>query len=501
MKRRSCRDFAEARSAYVDGYLGEAERQALLAHLSDCSSCREEVAALQRLRSLLTDTGRQSGAPVPNELAHRLAAIADVDDHTSRRAARARTVSAAGAVLLLVLIAGVGYVAAPAERGGIADPTAAVRTDFSAAVAQLPLTSTAVAAALVVSPQRLRTDDAEFVREPTMTGPDLDTRQVEALLDKAEWAAARVPYSGVQQVAAPRDGRTTAADVAVDFAPGTGARLAVRTLAGDQVAAGRVPTPAASRIAAGNQISALASAYRLTGTTGGTVLGRPVALVQAWSRQNPGAEYPAASWWIDTATGLVIRQQVYDHAGRLVLAAHYTSLSIGAADATAAPADAGATRALSTPTEPTDLLNRPLTTASFTTASAGALSSQGWFCHAELAGMQLVRLRADAPAEPGVLHMVYTDGLSTVSVFERRGRLADPPSASTWDPTLGAYRTDAMLNTATWQSGNAVFTVATDGPTALRDTVVAALPHDHAGGRTTMGRVRAGWSRILHALG
>jgi hypothetical protein len=501
VKRRSCRDFAEARSAYVDGYLGEDERQALLAHLSDCSDCRAEVAALQRLRSLLTDTGRQAGA-VPDALTDRLAAIARSDGAGSsdRRthAVMVRTMPLVGVALLLVLIAGVGYAAAPPDttRRGVPDPTAAVRSDFSAVIAQLPLTSAAVAAALTVDPMRLRASGVQVDDDPTMTGPQLDSGQIDSLLHRAAWAAARVPYSGVQQVVAPRDDRTTAADVAVDFAPATGSRIAVRTLAGDQVAGGLVPTPAASRIAGNNVIAALAARYRLTGITGGTVAGRPVALVRAWAK-DATTDKPAAGWWIDTATGLVLRQQLYDHTGRLVLAAHYTTLSVRRS-ASAAAVRSPVGREL---TASAGLLTRPLTTATFTTASAGALSSQGWFCHARLAGLQLVRLRADAPAEPGVLHMVYTDGLSTVSVFERRGDLADPPSASTWDPTLGAYRTDALVNAATWQSGDAVFTVATDGPTALRDAMVHALPHEEAAGPTTMGRIQAGWSRILHALG
>ncbi|GAB3923669.1 hypothetical protein GCM10011575_01760 [Microlunatus endophyticus] len=471
----------------------------MLAHLSDCATCREEVAALQRLRSLLTDTGRQAGV-LPADLTSRLAAIAEADDDPDQsRTVRLRTVSLAGMAVLLVLITGVGYLAAPPERDGIADPTAAVRADFSNAVSQLPLTSPAVAAALAADPRRLGagdTDpDTDIDPDPTMTGPALDRQRIVELLQRAEWASARVSYSGIQRVIAPRDDRTSAADVSIDFAPTTGSRVVVRSLTGTAVIGGTLPTPAASRIAANDLISALAARFRLTGDSGGTVLGRPVIRVQAWQR-DPALTQPESVWWIDSATGLVLRQQLYDQTGRLVLAARYTRLAIEPAG----PSSPTVRNLLAGPT-PAALLTRPTTTATFTTASAGELSHQGWFCQAELAGMQLVRLRADAPAEPGVLHMVYTDGLSTVSVFERRGRLTDPPSASAWDPTLAAYRADAMVNTATWQSGTDVFTVATDGPTGLRDKVVAALPHDPDAGRTTMGRIRAGWSRVLHALG
>jgi hypothetical protein len=275
--------------------------------------------------------------------------------------------------------------------------------------------------------------------------------------------------------------------------PGSGSQVVVRKLNGSEITQGLVPTPAAARIAGSDLFGALTSGYRLSGIDGGTLLGRPVTLVQAWRSGSSEDDAPAARWWIDNKTGLVLRQQTYDPAGRLVLDARYRTIAVGGARAMASPNSGGV--------GVSHELMAPLTTATFTTGSAGQLSSQGWFCQSELAGMSLARLRADAPAEPGVLHMIYTDGLSTVSVFERRGRLTDPPAESEWDPNLGAYRTDAMLNTATWQSGDAIFTVATDGSTALRDKVVAALPHDQAARRTTMERVRAGWARILHMLG
>jgi hypothetical protein len=392
----------------------------------------------------------------------------------------------AGVVIVVCLLATVGYLAAPDQRGGIADISGSVRADFSSALSQIPLTSEPVAAALLVDPSRLHTDRTALPADPTMTGEPVDASRIAALVRKAAWATNTVSYSGVQRVIAPRDAGSTAADVRVDSDPERGSTIQVRNLSGDVVAQGLVPTPAAARLADNSLWTALTSAYRVSAVDGGTLLGRPVTMLQARRPGSAATDAPAARWWIDARTGLVLRQQTYDHAGRLVLAAGFTSLHIGD-QATKAVAQALAERPLTA----------PQTTAAFTTASAGQLSSQGWFCHAELAGMSLIRLRADAPAEPGVLHMIYTDGLSTVSVFERRGVLSGPPSGSQWDPNLGAYRTDAMLNTATWQSGDAVFTVATDGSTALRDTVVAALPHGGTTSRTTMERIQAGWSRVL----
>ena len=443
-------------------------------------------------------TGERTSEPdaVPAQLADRLAAIArDPEfsysaDASGNRSVRAATTSAA-VLLALAVIAGVGYFAAPREQRSVADPSASVRADFAATVSQLPLTSEAVAAALLVSPTHLRTDRVSVPADPTMTGRSLDASQIAAVLDKAAWAQTRVAHSGVERVLAPRDAHSTAAQVAVDFAPDRGSSVSVSTLGGNQLMQGLIPTPAASRLAgSAASLSNLRSGYRLTGADGGTLLGRKVTLIEAYpqSTGSAAARTPLGRWWIDDSTGLVIRQQVYDDAGRLTLSASYTELRTGGTDDESGSVQLSTERTLAAPS----------TTAAFTTSSAGQLSSHGWFCHAELAGMSLVTLRADdASTQPGVLHMVYTDGLSTVSVFERHGTLSDAPAGSPWDPTLGAYRRDAMLNTATWQSGDAVFTVATDGPTTLRDRVIAALPHHPPTEQSTMERIGAGWSRIL----
>ncbi len=490
MKPRSCRDLAETRSAYVDGHLSEAERQALLRHLSDCAACRQDLADLRRLRSLLSPAGRPGSAEVPAALAARLTAIAEAGADPAAR--RPIWLGPAAGVVVCCLLAAVGYLVAPPRRDRIADPSTAVRADTATILAQLPLTGAAVAAALLVDPSRLRTDRSRLSADPTMTGTRLDPARTAALMRRADRATDAVAYTGLERVVAPRDVGGTAADVAIAMRPGTGAGVEIRNLTGAVVARGSVPAPASTAVTATALRQTLTSAYRLSAVDGGTLLGRSVTMVQARRPGTTPADAPAARWWIDDGTGLVLRQQTYDPTGRLVLAAGFTRIRFGAEPATATAA-VGATAGRP--------LTAPVTTAAFTPSTAGRLARQGWFCHAELAGLALTRLRADAPAEPEVVHMVYTDGLSTVSVFERRGALAGPPTGSQWDPTLAAYRTDAMLNTATWQSGGVVFTVATDGPTAARDAVVAALPHRAPSTRSTMARIRAGWGRLLTGLG
>jgi hypothetical protein len=65
--------------------------------------------------------------------------------------------------------------------------------------------------------------------------------------------------------------------------------------------------------------------------------------------------------------------------------------------------------------------------------------------------LSLVKLRSDRADNPDALHLIYSDGLTTVSVFEQRGQLTIAPQGSQWDaswrPTYGRSASDV----ATWQ--------------------------------------------------
>ena len=56
--------LGERLTALVDGELGHEERDRALAHLAGCAQCRDEVAALRRLKGRLRDL---SGSPVADE--------------------------------------------------------------------------------------------------------------------------------------------------------------------------------------------------------------------------------------------------------------------------------------------------------------------------------------------------------------------------------------------------------------------------------------------------
>ena len=80
------------------------------------------------------------------------------------------------------------------------------------------------------------------------------------------------------------------------------------------------------------------------------------------------------------------------------------------------------------------------------------------------------------------------------------GSAAHPAGATLGRRGSGAWRHDGAVRWATWQSGDTVYTVTTDGPASLLRRAVAAFPHAGPVETTTLGRVREGWSRILADL-
>lgn len=121
-------------TAFIDGELDHARRDEVLAHLTHCSACRDEVDALRRFKGALR--GESEAPPVPFDLTARLlAATAPLSPlpvaarPQVRRRARAghsgfRRTAVGGAFVMLGL-GGALSLAGPPPRGPVApvDPT------------------------------------------------------------------------------------------------------------------------------------------------------------------------------------------------------------------------------------------------------------------------------------------------------------------------------------------------------------------------------------------
>ena len=503
MSKAPCAELAELRSAYVDGALSNADREKLLAHLVGCVVCRDEVAELRAVRDLLS-RARAEDAPTAPDLSARLVSIAGMEATeplwtrpfrrapggasavlpSRRRARRVRVTAAAAATVTMVAAAGfLGYAAAPSTQlAVVGDQTGRAQAAFSSSLGQLPLASDTLGAVMLADASELAAAPAALDPGPSQAfGASMSAGEAEAAMQRAAESEHAVSYSGRQGFFAARGDQMIRAVIEVETRAGQGSQIKVLSLTGQQLLRGFTPAALSSRVVDDDLVALLERNYTLTGTQGATVAGRSATVVAAWRWGEP-----AARWWLDDETGIVLWQELYGRTGAVDLSFGFTSVTVSP---TAEIMDHLPPR-----------LVRPTMTTSLSVSNMTRLTAAGWSCPRELSGMSLVRVRTDRAVDPTVLHLVYSDGIATVGVFEQHGRLDRPPTGSQWDADLQAYAHHGPSQVATWQSGELVYTVITDGPADVLTRAVASLPHDQAQPPTTIDRVKEGWVTILAGL-
>jgi sigma-E factor negative regulatory protein RseB len=305
--------------------------------------------------------------------------------------------------------------------------------------------------------------------------------QARRLLDRAAAAPALTSYSGVQFVSAWTSHGTTSEVVEVDHELGRGTTVSSDA---SPSAPARTMTLAATgtpSIAGGGAVGVLAAHYSLSIVGAGQVAGRAVDIVAARRPGTSASGTEAARFWLDRETGLVLRREVYDNRGRVTRANAFIEVTVGSG----AVASGIGSRAWA---------------ATIDTATLSAMRRKGWDCPEVLPGpLALVDARRRDGAGGGIIHLSYSDGISTVSVFEQRGRLDE-------DAVAGhqSYRVDGhevwvsgeVPQRVVWSSGQTVYTVVADAPERTVDQVVAALPHRPAADGDTLGRLGRGLDRV-----
>ena len=502
MKARSCAELAELRSAFVDGALGDADRERLLTHLVDCGDCRREVAELRHVRSLLT--GSTDPGQTPVDLSHRLVSIAGEEATeplwtrpfrrtvgggelpSQRHLKRTRMLAGVlGCSVAVLAVLGIGYLAAPAEDTVAAlDPTHRAVTEFTSVVSTFPLDGR-VSAALQGQPAST-TSGAGYPTGVTLPAKPLSEAKTTKLLVQAGQAGDELTYSATQFVSLSRDDERITNVVRVASLGGSGTELSPAGSGHHPAgAATYIASDSSTRMADADLIDLLAARYALRGWKAQRYADRDAYVVEAVEPTAESAEGSldgvVARWWLDARTGLLLGQETYDGRGNVVVASRLADLRVGTGGDQSQVVASPAAR----------------TTATLTLSRAAQLRRDGWVCADRLAGLSLLRLRTDQTDDPTLVHLVYSDGLTTLSVVEQRGQLSGAPTGSSRSETLGAWVTSGMPTTATWTSGDVVLTAVTDGSRETLAAAVAALPHEARQQPTTMERVRAGWSRIL----
>lgn len=284
------------------------------------------------------------------------------------------------------------------------------------------------------------------------------------LLAAAAQAARERAFWGTQQVETWHGAAATSAVHQVRYEPVSGLQV--------QPAPAAVAPPAPTLDE--RLLPLLARRHDLVVVGTGSCAGRSSRVVEA--RRTDGSV--AGRLWLDRSSGLALRREVYDTAGRPVLTTAFVDVSV--AERRETPAVAPATGA----------------------GVGEQTSSAAWPSPQELPG-GYTRVAAARPTHAGapVQHLAWSDGLSTVSVFSQPGAL-DAPGDAGFAPqsvdasTVWVLRGGEGPERIVWNGAGQVFTLVSDAGHDDLLAVVRALPHDPDPDDGLGARLRRGVARV-----
>lgn len=305
------------------------------------------------------------------------------------------------------------------------------------------------------------------------------------LLRGAEGAARDTPFQGVQYITSwSRTGLSTTSLVNVAHVPGQGTTIRVQQTTaeqGGQMYEAEDPQQGRGGLTGytPRMLDLLARNYAVVRAGDGQVCGRPTTIIEA--RRADGTA--AGRFYIDRATGLMLRRELLDGQGREVNLTFFTEI------------------------QPSVPKTRPMMTVEpaaveapwaheLAAADLGSLRYRGWPVQQDLPGSLSLYDARQRDQHGQVVHLSYSDGLSVVSVFVQRGTL-DPRAFAGWHrATRGGrvvYIDDTVQQRVMWASRGYVYTVLADAPPSVVDQAVAALPHGDLG---FWGRIARGLQRM-----
>jgi sigma-E factor negative regulatory protein RseB len=287
------------------------------------------------------------------------------------------------------------------------------------------------------------------------------------LLEQAADAGRRLTYRGTQYVASWRGDTTSSALVDLEHDPATGS-----------VVSGDSDVPVASTaLLDPRMLTRLAATYDLRLAGPGRCAGREAAVVEA--RDSGGRV--AGRFWVDRESGVLLRRDVFDGEGRRIRSSAFVDLAVSDRASGGAPLLALQTRTG---------VERPAPQA------VERLRRGGWQVPDELPhGFRLFETRLS----DGVLHLAYTDGLSTLSLFAQSGELGSAPmDGFSAEQVEGrpVWVRHAAPERVVWSGGGSVWTLVSDAPSAVVRAAVATLPRDPAPETGLTARLGRGLARL-----
>lgn len=495
-------------SALIDGELSPNARTRALAHARSCPECRRELAETLEVKRRIS---RLAPIEISADLLDVVASLHPCPvavSSTSRPRLLRKVVLGVGSVSAVV-VALAYVVGAPAEQvqaRSVSPPVEEFTAEFAQTTGTVPLADPAVE---VLSVQRAGGSSSTVLlgptsrplhpRERTFAFPDGgptsaapaptvttsrgDDPQALALLRSAVLAPAHVGFTADRVIRSFAPSGVETFRMQVTHGAGQGTEYDVVGPSGQLTSQSFVMEAHSSTAKLeGQTLAPLAAAYDLTVEGPEDVDGRATTVIAATEGSQVRARF-----WIDNRTGLLMRRALYAD-GRLVRWSGYTSFQ----------------------QRPNSFLShlapevRSLPATTISTTIASALSDKGWTCPRSLDSSFRLSSLGEVDGDADAMHAQYTDGLSTVSVFEERATL-DPSRLAGFRlqriDGMNQYVHDGLPTVVVWESGGTIYTVVTDAPEQVAGTVIAALPHTAAHSSDgLMARVDHGLSRMASAV-
>jgi sigma-E factor negative regulatory protein RseB len=225
------------------------------------------------------------------------------------------------------------------------------------------------------------------------------------------------------------------------------------------------------------------------------VAGRPADAVVALTADG----VLRARYWIDVATGLLLRKELLDSSGAVRQLTAFETLRLGTPEGTVLPATTS------------DAWSVSLDSAGLASARTG-----GCACPDALPGGLALLDSREAPAgavsSTPVVHQLFSDGLATVSLFSLTGDITAEDASGLasrgfhrdvlagYDAWVRGGTADTPTTTVVWACRGSVLTLVTDDsvdPIGTASAVITALPPaPDTSQQSLLARVQRGWQRL-----
>ncbi|MFE3458935.1 transcriptional regulator [Nocardiopsis aegyptia] len=309
-----------------------------------------------------------------------------------------------------------------------------------------------------------------------------------ALLRTAAAADDTVAYTGVREVRGPEELDGEAVRFRVVNQPGEG--LALAPVTEDGAAGGRafaVDDSSALVTLDERLLGMLEDTYEVADAGPTEIDGRTARMVVA----RRADDTVAGRFWVDGESGILLGRTVYADSGGAALRTRLSGIEFGEGH------------------WPPDTVGGEPWGDVLTEDEREELRGKGWVLPEHLTwDLRLVDARSTEHGRRRVVHLVYSDGLSQVSVFAQRGKLGTEHQTSLHNGYVGTGEGGSGVSPqhdtifggevgqyqSMWQADGFVYTVLADAPAGLASSAVSALPGPEGSG--FWARVQRGLSRL-----